>query len=139
MASDDHPPCRVFLVEDNLLLQQELTTTLEELAPVTVVGTATGSSEACAWMDAREQACDVAIVDLFLASGSGIDVLRHMAKYAHPPQRFVLTNYASPDVHKQCLALGASAVFDKSTQLEDLLWTLEAVARGSELELPRSR
>lgn len=117
--------CRVFLVEDSFLLQEELTTTLEELAPVRVVGTATGSREACDWMDARTQGCDVAIVDLFLKSGTGIDVLRHMAAYEAPPTRFVLTNYVTPDVRKQCLALGASAVFDKSTQLEDLLARLE--------------
>jgi len=33
----------------------------------------------------------------------------------------VLSNYASADVRRRCLALGADRVFDKSAQIDDLL------------------
>jgi CheY-like chemotaxis protein len=33
----------------------------------------------------------------------------------------VLTNYATPDIRKRALALGADAVFDKTLELEDFL------------------
>jgi len=39
-----------------------------------------------------------------------------------PRQRaVVLTNYADVDIRAQCLALGADAVFDKSTELDAFL------------------
>ena len=33
----------------------------------------------------------------------------------------VLTNYATPDIRQRAMALGADAVFDKSTELEELI------------------
>ena len=46
-------------------------------------------------MDSRTQACDVAIVDIFVSGGSGLGVLQHMAGYERPPERVVVTNYAT--------------------------------------------
>ena len=78
-------------------------------------------AEACHWLDSRTQACDVAIVDLFLKQGTGLGVLMHMAGYARPPERVVLTNYATSAVRERCKALGAVEVFDKSTEIEKLV------------------
>jgi DNA-binding NarL/FixJ family response regulator len=81
-------------------------------------------------MDSRTQGCDVAIVDIFLKSGSGLGVLKHVAAYERPPQRVVLTNYATPDMRSRCHALGADAVFDKSTEIEELMeWLLASQVR----------
>jgi len=66
-------------------------------------------------MDGRTNGCDVAI-DIFLRKGSGLGILEHMARYERPPQRVVLTNYATLDMRSRCRALGADAVFDKSTR-----------------------
>ena len=33
----------------------------------------------------------------------------------------LLTNYATPEIRKRAMALGADAVFDKSSELDDLL------------------
>ena len=38
------------------------------------------------------------------------------------PRRFVvLTNYATSEMRRQCAALGADRVFDKSSELDDLI------------------
>ena len=117
---------RVLLVEDNARLAIELQAALEDLAQARVVGTAEAEAEACAWMDSRTQACDVAIIDVFLKKGSGLGVLEHIATYRQPPQRVVLTNYATRDMRSRCRALGADAVFDKSTEFEELVEWLAA-------------
>ncbi len=117
---------RVLLVEDNSRLVEELQAALEELAQANVVATAAAEDEACAWMDSRTQGCDVAIIDVFLKSGSGLGVLEHVAAYERPPQRVVLTNYATRDMRSRCRALGADAVFDKSTEIEELIEWLSA-------------
>ena len=61
------------------------------------------------------------IVDLFLRQGSGLKIV--VASAGRDPARkvVVLTNYATADVRKQCLKVGADAVFDKSTELDDLI------------------
>ena len=116
---------RVLLVEDNPLLVKELQAALEELAGARVVATAATEDEACTWMDARTQGCDVAIIDILLKSGSGLGVLEHMAAYQRPPRRVVLTNYAARDMRGRCRALGADAVFDKSTEIDELVAWLQ--------------
>jgi DNA-binding NarL/FixJ family response regulator len=120
---------RILLVEDNARLAEELSSTLEELAQAKVVVTARAQDEACLWMDLRTQACDVAIIDVFLRRGSGLAVLEHIAGYEKPPRRVVLTNYATPDLHRRCRELGADAVFDKSTEIEQLVGWLSAAER----------
>jgi DNA-binding NarL/FixJ family response regulator len=117
---------RILLVEDNPLIVENLQAMLEELVHAKVVATAAAQAEACAWMDARTNGCDVAIIDVFLSSGNGLGVLEHMASYEQPPRRVVLTNYATEEMCSRCRALGADAVFDKSTEIEDLVEWLAA-------------
>ena len=103
----------------------------EALVSVTsVVGTARAQDEACHWMDERTQGCDVAIIDVFLQRGTGLGVLEHIAGYEQPPRRVVLTNYATADMHQRCRDLGADAVFDKSTEIDQLIdWLTGAGVR----------
>jgi DNA-binding NarL/FixJ family response regulator len=112
---------RALIVEDHPVVLESLQGLLEDVAAVDVVGTAAGESEACEWMDSRTQACDVAIVDVFLKGGSGLGVLEHIAGYERPPERVVLTNYATAGMKSRCRQLGALEVFDKSTEIEKLV------------------
>ena len=109
---------RALIVEDHPVVLEGLYGLLEELAAVDIVGIASAEAEACQWMDSRTQACDVAIVDVFLKGGSGLGVLEHMTGYERPPERVVLTNYATDAMKARCRELGAEAVFDKSTEIE---------------------
>lgn len=115
------PRLRALIVEDHPVVLESLQGLLEELAAVDVVGTASGEAEACQWLDSRTQACDVAIVDVFLKGGSGLGVLEHIAGYERPPKRVVLTNYATDAMRARCRELGAVEVFDKSTEIEKLI------------------
>ena len=112
---------RALIVEDSPVILENLRGLLEELGSVTVVGTAMAEAEACAWMDARTNGCDLAIIDVFLTSGLGLGVLEHIKRYHHPPERIVLTNYATPQMRSRCKELGADAVFDKSTEIDELI------------------
>ena len=112
---------RALIVEDNALILENLRGLLDELTAVDIVGTARAEAEACEWLDSRTQACDVAIVDIFLKGGSGLGVLQHIAGYERPPERVVLTNYATQAMRERCKELGAAEVFDKSTEIEQLV------------------
>jgi DNA-binding NarL/FixJ family response regulator len=109
---------RALIIEDHPVILESLQGLLEDLAAVDIVGTASAEAEACHWMDSRTQACDVAVVDIFLKGGSGFGVLKHIAGYERPPERVVLTNYATEAMKVRCRELGAVEVFDKSTEIE---------------------
>ncbi len=114
-------PLAAFLVEDNRVIRENLAATLEEMAPVRIVGTAADEPAAVAWLTAQDQPCDLVVVDLFLARGSGFDVLQAVRHLRRASAAIVLTNYATPDVRRRCVSLGAERVFDKSHEIEALI------------------
>lgn len=110
---------RAYLVDDSSTVRDNLIDTLRELAPVEPVGHSDNEHDARRWLLANDW--DVAIIDLFLRVGSGMNVLQAVRK-TRPGQRVVvLSNHSSPDVRWRCRQLGADAVFDKSTELEALV------------------
>lgn len=115
------PTLNVFVVEDSLTIRQNLVATLEEMAPVRVIGFAADAQGAIACLASDPPPCDLAIVDMRLAGGSGVDVLRALQQRGSRMRRVVLTNYATPTVREHCLALGADRVFDKSAEIEGLI------------------
>jgi len=120
---------KTFIVEDNPLILAKLVSTLQELTPVEVVGSAADEAHALAWLEEPTHDCELLIVDIFLKAGSGLGVLRRTAQRG-PGRRVVLTNYATPDIRKTCRELGADRVFDKSSELEELIAYCEHLAQG---------
>lgn len=114
-------PIRTYLVEDNRVIRENLTAALEEMLPLRVVGSADEEAAALAWLALPDNACDLLVVDLFLRSGSGFGVLRAVRDAGRSCAVVVLSNYATPDVRRRCLALGADQVFDKSGEIDALI------------------
>ena len=111
---------RVFLVEDNPVIRENLAAAMEELAPVQVIGFADDEPAATNWIDAHPEGVDLVVIDIFLKRGSGLDVLRAASKLTEA-RKVVLSNYATPEVRRKCLELGADRVFDKSNEIEALV------------------
>ncbi|MDO9405345.1 MAG: response regulator [Polaromonas sp.] len=111
---------KTFLVEDCHTTRDHLADTLEEQAHARVIGWASTEANAIQWLAKNKTAWDLAVLDLFLAEGSGLNVLKSLEK--RPGQRVVvLSNYLTASVRQRCLAMGADGVFDKSTQLDELV------------------
>ena len=112
---------KTYLVEDNPTIRENLIATLEELANVEIAGITDNENDAKVWLNDRQNAWHLAIVDLFLKQGSGLGVL-HACRERHPLQKVVvLSNYATADIRKRCAQLGVDAVFDKSNEIDPLL------------------
>ena len=124
-------PLRTFIVEDSAIILDNLVATLEELADVKVVGAMPDEQSAIDWIRDANGSLDLIIVDIFLRSGSGLGVLRALQDIGVLAHRVVLTNYATPDIRRRCVALGAARVFDKSGELEDLIDYCSRMANGS--------
>ena len=121
---------KAFIVEDSPVIRENLIAALEELAPVQVVGTAEDEPTAVTWLGSAEHDCDLVIIDIFLKRGSGLGVLRAANDMARPMGLVVLSNYATPDMRRKCLELGASRVFDKSNEIDALILYCARLADG---------
>src|ERR1700760_3867549 len=105
---------RVLLVEDSAVLTRRLVDLLSEPGRIEVAAQAATQSEAV--MRLQEGPFDVLVVDIELAEGNGVAVIRH-ARQLYPPDAqpliVVLTNYASDFVRDHCFAAGADYFLDK--------------------------
>jgi DNA-binding NarL/FixJ family response regulator len=115
------PALKAFLVEDSPVIRENLIAALEELAPIQVVGTAEDEPSAVGWLGRPEHLCDLVIIDIFLKSGSGLGVLRSLNTMRRTVNLVVLSNYATADMRRKCLELGANRVFDKSNEIDALV------------------
>ena len=112
---------RAYIIEDSPTIRENLIETLQELALVEPVGSAETEREGKNWLALNDAYWDLAIVDLFLKEGSGLNILE-ACRFRRPTQKVVVvSNHATNDVRWRCAQLGADAVFDKSTEIDDLV------------------
>lgn len=113
---------RAFIVDNSPVIRETLAGTLEALADVEVIGSAADEASAVHWLG-RESArqADVVIVDIHLNVGTGLGVLRAARSLGVGARRIVLTNYATDEVRRRCSELGAERVFDKCSQIDELI------------------
>ena len=60
----------------------------------------------------------LAVVDMFLRNGNGLEVLRAFRSRRPDQHMLVLTNYATAEIRRKAIDAGADAVFDKSTEVD---------------------
>jgi two-component system OmpR family response regulator len=112
---------RAYFVEDSPMIRENLIETLQELALVEPVGAAETEYEGKKWLAQNDEYWDLAIIDLFLKEGSGLNILEACRRRRPSQKMVVLSNHATTDVRWRCAQLGADAVFDKSTEIDDLV------------------
>lgn len=127
------PPLRTYIVEDSPVIRENLIATLEELVPIKLLGWADDETDALRWLARPGIPPELVIIDIFLKGGSGLGVLRGAAQGRPDRTLIVLSNYATPDMRRKCLELGARQVFDKSNEIDALiLYCRQLAASGSE-------
>lgn len=121
---------KTYIVEDSPVIRENLVAALEEMTPVSVVGTAEDEATARDWLERSDADCDLVIIDIFLRKGSGLGVLQGLAQSPRDCKRVVLSNFATPDMRRKCLDLGAHKVFDKSNEIDALIGYCLRLADG---------
>lgn len=110
-----------FLVEDSPLIRENLVGTLQEMLDLEVVGQAEDEAGALRWLLDEAVPCDIVIIDLFLKRGTGLSLLPRARQLQPDAKLVILTNYATVDMRRRCEQLGADRVFDKSSELDELI------------------
>jgi len=116
--------CRVAILDDSTVVRERLVSMLSELPSVDVVAQSTLPFEAISAI--RNLRPDVAILDISMPGGSGVEVLQTIKSENPAPLAIMLTNFAHDQCREQCLRLGADYFFDKSTEFEKILTVLAA-------------
>jgi CheY-like chemotaxis protein len=105
---------RILLIEDSAALSHRLVELLSEPGRLAVAAQAATQDDALARL--KEALYEVLVVDIELAQGNGVAVIRQ-ARQLYPPDCqpliVVLTNYASDFVRDHCFAAGADYFLDK--------------------------
>lgn len=110
---------RVLLVDDHDLIRQGLRKAFERDGAFEVVGEAASVSAGIGL--AEQLTPDISVVDINLADGNGLDVVRHLRKH-HPTMGLVVLTMYDDDTHLfAAMEAGASAFVPKSVSTDQVL------------------
>lgn len=117
---------RVLLIEDHASLRQALASVIGMTDGMTVAAEFGRADEA--FEDAVP--ADVAIVDLDLPGGDGIDVVERLRALEDPVACVVLTGLTDDRELGRAIEVGASAVLHKATPMPELLEAVRVASEG---------
>lgn len=122
---------RVFLLDDHEIVRRGIRELLESEDDLEVVGEASTAAEALARIPATRP--DVALLDVRLPDGSGVEVCRDI-RSAHPEvQCLMLTSYADDEALFDAIMAGASGYVLKQVRGVELIDGIRRVAAGQSL------
>lgn len=103
---------RIIIFEDSKLFLDRLRELLAEVKGCEIVAIARGASDAGELI--RHYRPDCLLIDMCLAEGAGVDVLRSMDKLPYRPLAIVMTTEPSEELERMCRVLGANSLIDKA-------------------------
>lgn len=116
---------RVFVVEDSAPVRERLIEMIDEIDGFEVVGQAVTFQEAILGITRTRP--DIAILDIQLTSGTGIDALAEIKRGLPDLRAIVLTNHATPQHEKASFDAGAEYFLDKSADFERMAGILQGM------------
>jgi DNA-binding NarL/FixJ family response regulator len=108
-------------VEDDPALAERFAQLLRAIDGAELAFAASTDADASAWLDANPHGWDLALIDVFLASGHGFRVLQHCKQRAPGQKVVMMSTYDRDPMRQRALDAGADAFFEKATQLEALI------------------
>ena len=122
---------RVFLLDDHEIVRRGVRELLEVEDDITVVGEASTAAEALARIPLSTP--DVAIVDMRLPDGNGVEVCREVRSGNPEVQCVVLTSFADDEALFDSIMAGAAGYLLKQIKGNDLVDAIRRVASGQSL------
>lgn len=122
---------RVLLVDDHEVVRRGLRDLLDTEPDVEIVAEAGGVGEALA--RAQATAPDVAVIDMRLPDGDGLELCRKLRALADAPYCLVLTAFDDEQALVGAINAGASGYLLKQVRGQDLVNAVREVAAGRSL------
>jgi two-component system response regulator DevR len=131
MATDSAEVVRVFLLDDHEVVRQGITAMLETQPDLTVVGEAGTVAEALARVPVLRP--DVAVLDVRLPDGDGVQACRQLRAQLPDLACLMLTSYADDEALFESVMAGAAGYVLKELRGGDLVNAIRTVAAGGSL------
>jgi DNA-binding NarL/FixJ family response regulator len=128
-------PIRLLLVDDHAAFRLPLAMILEREPDLVVVAQAGSLAEARAVLSEIAGRIDVALIDLQLPDGNGVEVVRDLRTANPAGQTIVLTADTEKQHHASAIEAGAAGILGKSVQPSVIVDTIRRV-RAGELAQP---
>jgi DNA-binding NarL/FixJ family response regulator len=122
---------RVFLLDDHEVVRRGVHDLLSGEEDIEVVGEAGTAGEALARIPSARP--DVAVIDVRLPDGSGVEVCREIRTHDESVHCLVLTSYADDEALFDAIMAGASGYVLKDIRGAELLSAVRDVAAGRSL------
>ncbi|MFI9846660.1 response regulator [Nonomuraea sp. NPDC051941] len=127
---------RVFLLDDHEVVRRGVAALLDSEDDIEVVGEAGTAESAIARIPALKP--DVAVLDVRLPDGSGVDVCRDVRSRLPGLACLMLTSFADDDALFDAVMAGASGYVLKQIHGSDLVGAVRTVASGQSLLDPQT-
>ncbi len=127
---------RVFLLDDHELVREGVRSLLESDDEIKVVGEAATGEEALSRIPLAKP--DVAILDVRLEGGNGIEVCRDVRSSVPGLACLMLTSFADDEALYASVMAGAAGYVLKQIKARDLIEDVKKVAGGESLMDPRA-
>ncbi len=126
---------RVFLVDDHDVVRRGVRSLIENEADLVVVGEAGTAAEALVRIPPTQP--DVAVIDVRLPDGNGVEVCREI-RSRHPEIKcLILTSFADDEALFDAIMAGAAGYLLKQIKENDLVDAVRRVAAGQSLLDPQ--
>src|ERR671921_2015414 len=119
---------RVLLVEDHAAFRQALTDVLNMQPDLEVVGRAGSLAQGRTAAAALVEEVDVAVVDVFLPDGNGVELVRELRRADPGLSIVILTAGVDPKLHALAFEAGADEVCVKAEGIEEIMRAIRGVA-----------
>lgn len=129
-------PLRIFLLDDHELVRRGLRDLLSLEDDLEVVGEAASAQEALTRIGTVD--VDVAVLDVRLPDGSGVEVCREIRSRYPSVYCLMLTSYSDDEAMVDALLAGAGGYVLKDIREADLVGAVRRVAAGESLLDPKA-
>ena len=121
-------PIRVLIADDHEVVRLGLKALIQQQANMSVVGEAASGEDAISLAEALRP--DVVVMDIRMPGMSGVEACRQIVAQLPGTRVVILTTFAEDDLLFSAIRAGASGYVLKRIGSNDLVHTIEAVARG---------
>lgn len=119
---------RVFLVDDHQMVLDGISSILEDVENIKVVGTALNGEHALRALGV--EGVDVLLLDINMPEMDGIEVVRQMEKQDIHVNTLILTMHNNPQFTKQLIELGVEGCILKNSGKKELVYAINEVNEG---------
>ncbi len=127
-SAESRPPASVLVVDDHPLVREGLVARIGAQSDMRVCGEAADADEALRLMRLVHPA--IAVVDLALRSGSGLDLIKRVTESGSGPKMLVVSAYDEALFAERALRAGAQGYINKQELQGSIIEAIRMVLRG---------